>query len=279
MAGRRLRVVRCGAGPPLLLINGLGAGLEMWEPLVSQLRGREIIAFDLPGAGGSPPGRWPARMPSLARTVAALQRELGYDRTDVLGYSLGGIVAQELAHRAPDQVRRLILAATTPGLPSVPPNPLVAMLMLTPARYYDRRVAEFIVPRIAGGRTARDHHALAKGLNPRLATPPSPTGYLYQLYAATGWSSHRWLQRLPHPTLIIHGDDDPIVPVVNARYMARAIPKSRLHVVSGAGHLLLLDEPERAAGTIQEFLDEAPFPWRTAAGGKARASERAPRSE
>src|SRR2546421_3033117 len=112
-----LRVARIGAGEPLLLINGLGANLEMWQPLVGALAGeRELIAFDLPGTGRSAQPRWPLRMPHLAQVVTELLDELGHDRLDVLGYSLGGIVAQELAHRDPDRIRRLVLCATTPGL-------------------------------------------------------------------------------------------------------------------------------------------------------------------
>jgi poly(3-hydroxyalkanoate) depolymerase len=262
VAGQRLRVARHGTGPPLLLLNGLGASLEMWDGFVRRVGGREVITLDLPGAGLSPPGRWPMRMASLARLIAGLQEQLGYVSVDVLGYSLGGLLAQEFAHRSPDRVRRLVLAATTPGMLSVPPSPLVTLMMLSPARYYDRRLARLIVPRIAAGETARDHDVLANGLEQRLAKPPSLTGYLHQLYAASGWTSHRWLHRLPQPTLVVHGDQDPVVPLVNARYLARTIPQARLHVVAGAGHLMLVDEPARAAPVIERFLDEAPFPWR-----------------
>jgi len=257
VAGIPLRVARGGEGPPLLLINGLGASLEMWDPLVGRLNGREVIAFDLPGAGLSGHGRWPMRMAALARLVESLLAALGYYRVDVLGYSLGGLLAQEFAHRAPGRVRRLVLGATLPGAPSVPPNPLVALMMLSPARYYDRRLAELIVPRIAGGRTARDPGVLRAGLTPRLACPPTPVGYLHQLYAVTGWSSHLWLHKLRQPTLVVHGDDDPVVPLVNARYLAKVIPTARIHVIRGGGHLFLFDQPAAGAQVIEEFLAEA----------------------
>lgn len=255
VAGIQLRVARTGEGPPLLLINGLGASLEMWDPLVRSLQGHELIGVDLPGAGGSGHGRWPMRMPALARMIRTLLDRLGYERVDVLGYSLGGLLAQEFAYRVPDRVRRLVLGATTAGMPSVPPSPLVALMMLSPARYYDRRLAELIIPRIAGGRTARDPGVLRAGLEPRLARPPTPIGYLHQLYAATGWSSHHYLRRLRQPTLVIHGDDDPVVPLVNARYLARTIPNARIHVVSGGGHLFLFDQPGTVVPVIEKFLD------------------------
>lgn len=231
----------------------------MWEPFVSRVQGHELIAFDLPGAGGSDHGRWPMRMPALARMIRTLLDRLGYERVDVLGYSLGGLLAQEFAYRVPERVRRLVLGATTAGMPSVPPSPLVALMMLSPARYNDRRLAEFIVPRIAGGRTARDTGVLRAGLEPRLARPPTTLGYLHQLYAATGWSSHRYLRRLRQPTLVIHGDDDPVVPLINARHLARTIPNARIHVVSGGGHLFLFDQPGTVVPVIEQFLDASPL--------------------
>jgi poly(3-hydroxyalkanoate) depolymerase len=254
-ASPSVRVARIGDGEPLLLINGLGANLEMWQPLVRVLAAdRELIAFDLPGTGRSARPRWPLRMPLLARLVTDLLDDLGYDQLDVLGYSLGGIVAQELAHRAPERVRRLVLCATTPGLPSVPPNPIVTTLMLTPARYWNRQLAELIIPIIAGGRTARDPRVLRAGLERRLVQPPSALGYLYQLYALSGWSSHPWIRSVRHPALVLHGDHDPVVPLVNGRYLADALPNGRLEVVKGAGHLFLLDEPRSVAPALASFL-------------------------
>jgi len=227
----------------------------MWQPFVAELGDRrELIGFDLPGTGGSARPAWPMRMAQLARLVAQVLDQLGYERVDVLGYSLGGVVAQELAHRAPDRVDRLVLCATTPGLPSVPPNPLVAALMLTPARYWSRQLAELILPIIAGGRTARDKDALAAQIEERLARPPTALGYVYQLYALSGWSSHAWIGQIRHNALVVHGDRDPVVPLANGRYLADALPHGRLEVIRGAGHLVLLDDPASAAPAIKEFL-------------------------
>jgi poly(3-hydroxyalkanoate) depolymerase len=252
--GQPLRVVRAGSGPPLLLINGIGAAAEMWAPFVARLREHEIIAFDLPGTGGSPPLRRLTRMRGLAELVAQLIDALGFRRLDVLGYSFGGIVAQELVRRSPERVERLVLCATSPGVISVPPKPLTALLMLTPARYSDPIVAARIVPIIAGGRTQRDPTALREHLTDRLARPPSTRGYLQQLYAVTGWSSMPWLKRIQHETLIMVGDDDPLVSVMNARYMAATMPRARLRVVRGGGHLFLLDEPDSVVSELGSFL-------------------------
>ena len=257
-AGYDLWTTRSGSGPPLLLINGLGANLSMWEPFCAQLDGHEVIRFDMPGAGRSSPALWPMRMRRIAEVIVELLDVLQVPRTDVLGYSLGGMVAQELARRAPDRVGRLVLAATHSGLPSVPPPPWIAGMMMTPARYYHRGLAEVLVPMLAGGRTAREPDVLHAGLNRRLRQPPSLVGYAHQLYAATGWSSHAWLRRLPHPTLVLHGDEDPLVPLLNARYLAWALPHGRLEVLEGAGHLLIFDQPQDAAAVVSSFLAATP---------------------
>jgi pimeloyl-ACP methyl ester carboxylesterase len=98
--------------------------------------------------------------------------------------------------------------------------------------------------------------ALQAQAGARLGRPPNLVGYAYQLYAAAGWSSLPWLPRLPQPTLVVAGDDDPSVPLRNAELLADRIPDARLHVIGGAGHLFLLDEPEPAAAPIHAFLDE-----------------------
>jgi poly(3-hydroxyoctanoate) depolymerase len=261
--GLALRVVRRGAGPPLLLMNGIGASAEMWAALVAHVDGRELIAVDLPGTGSTPVSWPPLRIRAIARLVAGVLDALGRDRVDVLGYSFGGIVAQELAWRAPERVRRVVLCATSAGVGSVLPNPLPLMVMLTPARYTRPAEALQIVPVIAGGRTSRDPDALDPDLRMRLINPSSAWGYLSQLYAVSGWSSLPWLGRVEHPALVIHGDDDPLVPLLNARTIADLMPNARLLVAPDAGHLLLLDEPESVAGEIEAFLS-APEPARAA---------------
>jgi pimeloyl-ACP methyl ester carboxylesterase len=238
----------------LLLVNGIGATLEMWKPLRQQLSGRQIIAFDMPGTGMSPARTLPVRMRGLAALIAELVTRLGHERVDVLGYSFGGVVAQELGLRHPERVRRLVLCATLPGWPSVPGDPIAWWLMLTPARYYDQRLARVIVPHIAGGRTGSDAAALQGEIRRRRAHPPSVRGYVHQLYAIAGWTSHPWLHRLSMPTLIVQGDADPLVAAINARWLARRIPRAELHIVAGGGHLVLFDEPERVAPAVDAFL-------------------------
>ena len=257
--GLDVHVARCGNGeagvPPLLLVTGIGANLGMWEPFATRLTGRELIAFDAPGTGRSARTRLPMHMRGLAQHVRRLLDVLGVEQADALGYSFGGWLVQELARRAPELLRRLVLCATAPGIGGVPPSPLAAFLLATPGRYYHPAIFRMVAPRIAGGRTARDPIALRAQEQARLAQPPSPIGYAYQLLASAGWSSLPWLHLLPHRTLVVAGDDDPAIPLTNARLMVRRMPHARLHVVPGGGHLFLIDEPEAPTEAIQAFLD------------------------
>lgn len=253
--GLRLRVARQGVGRPLLLITGIGANLDMWAPLAGLLGERELIAFDAPGTGLSQRPRLPQRMGDLARIVGELMDALALERADILGYSFGGALAQELARRAPERVRRLVLCATGPGLGGIPPRPMAALMLATPARYYHPKLLALTVPHIAGGRTRREPAVLAEHAGARLERPPDVLGYAYQLYAAAGWSSLPWLHRVAQPTLIVAGDDDPTVPLLNARMLAARLPDARVHVVKGGGHLFLLDEPHSAVREIGAFLD------------------------
>lgn len=257
-AGLRLRVSTTGEGPPLLLVTGLGANIEMWAPFTGLLRDRTVIAFDAPGMGQSQPLRRPVRLSGLADVARSLLEALGHERADVLGYSLGGGVAQELARRHAHVVDRLVLCGTSPGLGGLPPkNPIVPLVLATPYRYYAPRYYALVAPWVTGGRTARDGEILRKQIKARSANPPSWTGYAHQVFAASGWSSLPWLHRIRQRTLVVAGGDDPIMPVLNARILAWRIPDAELHVIDGAGHLFLVDEPERAVGPIQEFLDAA----------------------
>ncbi len=122
---------------PLLLINGIGANLELLEPFVTALDpALEVIRFDPPGVGGSPPPARPYRFSGLCRMIAAMLTELGYDRVDVLGISWGGGVAQQFAASQRARCRRLVLVATAMGTPMVLARPSVLVHLVTPRRYW-----------------------------------------------------------------------------------------------------------------------------------------------
>lgn len=187
-----------GEGRPLLLIMGLGGNRRMWEPLERELvpRGFQTITFDAPGVGDSAGWTFPRRMRSTASVVAQLLTALGHPQVDVLGVSLGGAVAQQLAHQAPRRVRKLVLAATMPGIGGVPATPDVLLKMSTPRRYRDPAYFRKVAGSLYGGRSRTAEGSPVHDDARRFAAPPSYAGYFHQLFALAGWSSLPWLHRV-----------------------------------------------------------------------------------
>jgi poly(3-hydroxyalkanoate) depolymerase len=254
------RAVRGGAGAavPLLLINGIGASLELLEPFVDGLDPAiEVIRFDVPGVGGSPLPSRPYRFTGLCGLIGAMLDQLGYGTVDVLGISWGGGVAQHFAAVQRTRCRRLVLVSTATGALMVPARPSVLATMITPRRYTDRAYLEQHAARLYGGSARSDPAGVTAAMNAHNRVG-SARGYLYQLAAGTGWTSLPFLPMLTQPTLIVSGDDDPIIPLANARIMHRLIPHSTLHVFQG-GHLGLVTEAAQVAPVISGFLT-APEP-------------------
>ena len=241
------------ANPPLLLFNGIGANMELAGLLISKLDAVETIIFDVPGAGKSPPPRFPYRMRSMARLARKLLDALGYGTVDVLGVSWGGGLAQAFAIRYPKRVRRLVLAATSMGAPALPGHPRVLLRMVHPLRYLDKGYMKRVAPELYGG-DLRTHPDAIKLFTDH-ARAGHPTGYKYQMLAMIGWSSLPWLWRIKQPTLVLAGNDDPLVPLINARLHAWLLRDSRLHVFDD-GHLFMLTRAQETASIIAGFLAE-----------------------
>ena len=257
VGGRSLRVsVREGTPgwPPLLLCNGIGVSLELLQPFVDVLDPRRpIIRFDMPGVGGSPAVAMPYHLITLPSLLAGLLDELGYQEADVLGISWGGALAQQFALSRPDRVRRLVLVATAPGVIMVPASPSVLLRMISPRRHRDPDYSARIAGELYGG-SARENPIVARDLLHATTRLGPAWGYYYQLLATAGWTSLPFLPKLRPPTLILAGDDDPIIPVANARIMHRLIPRSDLHIYRG-GHLELAADAERLGAVVEAFLD------------------------
>jgi pimeloyl-ACP methyl ester carboxylesterase len=257
MGPSRIRVRIVGEGPPVLMIMGLGGNLDMWDPLVRELPGRQLIMFDFPGTGWSDRPWLPPTMGSNALFVRALLRKLGYRRVDVVGYSWGGMLAQHLAVQHPGTVRRLVLASTTPGLGGRPPGLRTLSRMLTPRRYYSPAYFKQVAPTLYGGRARADDGVHDQEVRRRTTRPPSAIGYAAQLAATAGYSTLPVLPLILAPTLILAGDDDPIVPTFNPRLLGRLIRHATVTIIPGAGHLVLLDSPELVGPLISAFLDSS----------------------
>jgi poly(3-hydroxyalkanoate) depolymerase len=255
--GQRLRIgVRAGAShlPPLIVFNGIGASLELIEPFVSALPEREVVAFDVPGSGGSPAALLPYRFPGLARLAHKLLGELGYNgAVDALGVSWGGALAQTFAFEFPTHCRKLVLASTSPGALMVPGSLSVLAKLVSPRRYVDPDFLHAFGGEIYGGAFRSDPDLLRRHAQALWA--PSNRGYLYQLIAAAGWTSLPWLRLLTQPTLVMHGSDDPIVPLMNAKILSALIRRAELHVVDD-GHMFLVSKAQDVAPVVHRFLTD-----------------------
>ena len=259
VGGRTLRVVvrpASGPGPrrtPLLMCNGIGASTDVLDPLVEALPANlDVIRFDPPGIGGSALPALPYHLTWMAHRLGQVLTRLGLREVDVLGFSWGGMLAQQLALSRRRRVRRLVLAATGPGALMIPASPRVLAAMSTPRRHQDPAYVDAVASRIYGG-SMRERPELASRVLGSGARRGPMRGYYYQLLALYGWTSLPLLGAIRAPTLVLAGDDDPIVPVGNANLLRRGIRDARLELYRG-GHLELLAEPDRFAPLIDEFL-------------------------
>jgi pimeloyl-ACP methyl ester carboxylesterase len=254
VGGLRVHVREVGEGTPVLLLNGIGAHSAMWAPVEAALTGVRLIEFDAPGTGRSRGTSALVTVPALAWLATLVLDELGVDRADVLGYSMGGIVAQALAIYAPDRVRRLVLVSTTPGVGGVPGTFSAMVNVATPLRYYSTTYYARTIGSMVGGRARTDTEWVAQHGELRRREPPTLRGYVGQLASAASWTNLPLLHRIHHPTLVVTGDDDPLVPPANSVLLARRLPEGRLLVLPGEGHLLLMDGHSLALPPILDFL-------------------------
>jgi poly(3-hydroxyalkanoate) depolymerase len=250
----RIAVKRGESATPLVIFNGIGANLELLEGVASALTGIEVIAFDVPGVGGSPLPPRPYRFKSLARLTDRMLDALGYrGPVDALGVSWGGALAQQFARTCAHRCRRLVLAATSAGAIMVPGRWSAMFTLLSPRRYQDPEFMLRVAPTIYGGKVAQQPEVMMPFV--KHMQSPDRRGYLLQQLALVGWTSVPWLWRLRQPTLILAGTRDPLIHVANAKLMHRLIPQSRLQLIDD-GHLFLLTTREVATDTILRFLGE-----------------------
>jgi poly(3-hydroxyalkanoate) depolymerase len=253
--GRTLRVARWLAPKgrakhlPLLFFNGIGANIEAVAPLPEMLDDRDFITFDMPGVGGSPDPVVPYNAILMARIAALILDRFDMPLVDVMGVSWGGAMAQQFALQNGARVNKLILAATSAGMLMVPGNPAALIKMADPRRYIDPNFMDKHFKTLYGGSTD------GKGSHISRITPPSKTGYFYQLLAMMGWTSAPFLPFMRKETLILMGGDDQIVPIANGKFLNMLIPNATLIEIKDGGHLFMLSHAEETIAAMRTFLD------------------------
>jgi pimeloyl-ACP methyl ester carboxylesterase len=226
----------------------------MWEAFAAEFPDRRIVLFDAPGTGRSSESSYPMSISMLAELADNVLDYHGIKKTDVLGYSYGGAIAQQFAYEYGYRVRRLVLASTSCGVGATLGSPQAMFILTTPFRYYSKAYFYRIAPSLYGGRTARDIDVRQRMMESRSKYPPSSQGYSLQILGGSTWTSRRFLHRLTTETLVISGDDDPLIPIDNPQYLASRIPNAKLEIVENAGHLMLCDDAEHLARLIRRFI-------------------------
>ena len=248
-----LNYERGGEGPPLLMIMGLSGSLLHWgAPFMNALRNDfETIAFDNRGVGQSSRVEAPFSIADLAADTAGLMAALDLDSAHVLGISMGGMVAQELALAHPARIRTLTLGCTYCGGPgnTLPPQREVGAAVMSGDRERALRATWEINVSASFAQNAQAYAAFrAIGEERAVAIPVM----MEQLSAITRHDTSARLRSLTMPTLVVHGTEDRIIPVENGHKVAGLIPDARLEILQDIGHLFFWELPERSAELVHE---------------------------
>ena len=241
--GVRLYHEAHGEGSVLLLLEGMGGDVPGWRRNVPTLATRHrVVVYDHRGNGRSDAPDEPMTMTTFVEDAVAILDEYGAERAHAYGQSFGGMVAQELALSHPERARSLVLACTHAG----PSRAQRAAARAPKSRPYELLYSK---------RFAREHpDHVAEDLRVGSANPQKPHAGRRQWEAIQAWDAWDRVSAIGCPTMVLHGTDDRLVPVENARCLAAVIPDARLVLLEGAGHVYHSEQPEAADEAVLEFL-------------------------
>ena len=245
-----------GQGQPLVMIHGWGMHSGVWQPLVKRLSAKYMLYLvDLPGMGNSRPVE-PYHLYHLADEVA----EVIPGVSDVLGWSLGGLVAQRIALNQPDRIRRLVLVSATPKFVSAPDwqagvDPANFSAFAESVNHdYKAAILQFLTLQCM---QSSDRRATIKQLRASFDTRPTPTQTTLQraLHILLESDLRAEIANIRKPTLLIHGDRDTLAPVQAAHWMMQQLPHGFLRVISGAAHAPFLSHSDQFVEALNQFLE------------------------
>jgi 3-oxoadipate enol-lactonase len=256
--GISLYYERHGSGEPLLLIQGMsGTHLAWGDAFLAGLGDDlDVVAYDHRGVGDSTPQSDPITIAQLADDAAGLLDALEWEAAHVLGISMGGMVAQELALRHPGRIRTLTLGCTYPGgaeAQLADPELIqeLAGALLSGDRERALRTgfkANLSAAHVADEAHWEPFHAMATAL------PVAVPVIMLQMQAVMGHDTSARLGSIAAPTLVVHGTEDRMLPVVNGELIAQAIPHARLELLDGVGHMFWWEQPERSAALVRSHV-------------------------
>jgi 3-oxoadipate enol-lactonase len=251
----RIHWSEVGKGPPLLLVMGLGCSSAMWFRLAPMLaRDFRVILMDNRGMGQSTvPHAVVHRVPDMASDIAAVMDAAGAQTCHLAGLSMGGMIAQEFAVSYPERLRSLTLMATNCGSThAVLPKREVWQMLFNKSRVSVEEALALMRPHTYAAGTSAD--LIDEDHLVRIANHPGKRDYEAQLYGLIGWTSFRRLSRIQCPTLVMHGQEDELIPPQNGQILAEHIPDAQLVELKNASHWLHSDQPKRCALEIRKFV-------------------------
>jgi pimeloyl-ACP methyl ester carboxylesterase len=255
-SGTELHYLRAGKGEPLLLIQGMSATHMTWgRPFLEELeRSFDCVVFDNRGMGLSGPAELPFTIADMAADTAGLLDALGLETAHVVGISMGGMIAQELALAHPKRIRTLTLGATYCGGPEgtlMAPEDLQMLGAAMASGDRDRVFRALWEINLSPGFREDDSRFAAFAEMASALPAPQPV-ILQQMRACGAHDTSARLSAIELPTLVVHGDADRLLGPANGRQIASLIPAARLEMLEGVGHMFWWEQPERSAELIRE---------------------------
>jgi 3-oxoadipate enol-lactonase len=242
-----------GSGAPLLLVMGLGWPSQAWQRLRPALSEKyRTIALDNRGVGKSDAPAGPYSIAQMAADAAAVLNAARVNTAHIFGVSMGGMIAQEFALQYPNKVRSLILGCTAAGGPEAVRAEDEALRVLMTRGQDLEQFARAINPFIYDAGTSPQ--LVEEDTATRLKFYASGEGYFAQLQAVIAWEAYSRITQISAPTLVIHGENDRLVPAENGRRIAGRIPGAKLVIIPGASHIFTTDQPGASQAAILEFL-------------------------
>lgn len=252
--GARIWWTSEGEGEPVILVMGLGYPSDMWFRVTPVLAERyRVLRLDNRGAGRTgdvPAGPYSVEM--MADDVVAVLDAAGETSAHVIGASMGGLIAQEIALSKPERVRSLVLACTHPGVAHSVWDPQALALLTNRGNLTPLEASEASIPFNYAKGTPRER--IEEDWAVRLPLACTPAGYLAQAQGTSTWSGLERLPSLHAPTLVVHGEDDRLVPAVNGRRIAQDVAGAELVIIADANHLFFTDQPERTHEILLDWL-------------------------
>jgi pimeloyl-ACP methyl ester carboxylesterase len=246
-----------GEGEPLLMIHGLGYDRFGWGELPDLLADDfQVVVFDNRGVGDSDVPEGPYAVSQLVEDAVAVLDAAGADTAHVLGVSLGGYVAQELALTHPERLRKLVLGSTAPGGPRSFPMPAAGLEAFGRFPTMERESGlRLMVENSLGEYGVREQPELVEEIyRYRLKRGPTLAGWQAQAYAGATFDAYDRAPAIAAETLVLQGGGDNVVDPRNADLLVELIPNARLELIPDRGHLLFWQEAERVAPIVREFL-------------------------